>query len=194
MASSQSPSRAQRINDYLHRKQELIEQLNKGFSPIVRALLRELAGELRLCRPGMPDALLIEMHFSGVGIEDETRTRCEGICQHYGEHHGLGVRQHHLQLAGEDAIVTLEIELRSALQRLVVDCLGGPIPLTIRVQLHSADNGVQDIAVTSIEKLDLADLEVLHAALTRCWGSQVDAGMSVPDAAADRSTRHTSRD
>ncbi len=175
MAGSEpSPSPTARISGYLRRKRELMSQLKKGFAPLVHALLRDLCADLRRCRPGVADAMLVEMFFSGVGIEDETRSRCGTICRHYSDDLGLGIREHHLQLTGDDCIVTLELELQNALSQVVTDCLGEPVPVTLRVQLHSADNAVQDIELVNLEKLELADLEALNTALTDHWANDIE--------------------
>ena len=165
-----------RISGYMRRKRKLMAQLKLGFAAIIHALLRDLCADLRRCRPGVADAMLIEMYFSGVGIEDETRTLCATTCQRYSDDFGLGIRSHHLQLRGDDCIVTLELELRNVLSRLVTECLGEPLPVSLRVQLHSADNVVQDIELVNVGKLELADLESLNAALTDYWANHAALG------------------
>ena len=181
------PSPAARIAGYLSRKRELTAHLREGFAPLVHALLRDLCADLRRCRPGVADAMLIEMYFSGVGIEDETRSRCGSVCRRYSDELGLGIREHHLQLTGDDCIVTLELELQNSLSQVVTDCLGEPVPVTLRVQLHSAENAVQDIELVNLEKLELADLESLNAALVDYWANDVEIGTPAGTLSADRS-------
>lgn len=187
VGSEPFPSPDARIAGYLRRKRELMAHLRRGFVPLVQALLRDLCADLRRCRPGVADAMLVEMYFSGVGIEDETRSRCGSICRHYSDDLGLGIREHHLQLTGDDCIVTLELELQNMLSKVVTDCLGEPVPVILRVQLHSADNAAQDIELVNLEKLELADLEALNSALADYWANDVDIGTPTASISVDRS-------
>lgn len=181
--SSPAPH-AQRISDYLQRKQRLIDQANAGFAPVVRAFLSDLCADLRQCRPHMADALLVEMFLSGVGIEDETTARGQATCQHYREYFGLAVRRHDVRLSGDDATVTLELGMHNALHRVIAESLGEAVPLTLRVRLTSADNDAHDIALVDAGRLDLADLEPLCAALNGYWAACLEAGALAPPNAA----------
>jgi len=169
MSTDTSSAPARRICDYLQRKQELVEQASHAFAPVVEAFLGDLCADLRQCRPQVPDALLLEMFLSGVGIEDETRSRCIETCRRYSEICGLGIRQHFLQVEGDDATVTLDFEMLNALRRRIAESLGEHVPVMLRVQLHSSDDGIRDITLVNADRLELVDLESLCGALAGYW-------------------------
>lgn len=158
-----------RINDYLREKKRLAAQATEAFLPAIRALVGDLCIELGKCRPQTPDAVLIEMFLSDVGIDDEARAACLEIDEYYREHIGLGLLDHHLDVVGHDVIVTLRLEVAGSLRQLVHDTLGEALPLLLRVTLHSAQPGFSAASLVDAENLDLQDLSPLCAAIARYW-------------------------
>ena len=81
----------------------------------------------------------------------------------------LIIRQHFLQVEGDDATVTLDFEMLNALRRRIAESLGEHVPVLLRVQLHSADDGIRDITLVNADRLELVDLESLCGALAGYW-------------------------
>lgn len=158
-----------RINRYLLRKKSLIEGFGVAFASLTGALVDDLCRELRKYRADVPDAMLVEMFLSDIGIEEEGMEAGFAVNQRYLEHYGLGIHSHCLEPCGEGVIVTLQFTLAYDLLRRVSDELGAWMDLLVQARLHSWQKDIQDVELRDAVLLELADLENLVALLRRHW-------------------------
>lgn len=166
MAIAASPN-AQRIKRYLRRKSVLVDKIEAPLTRAAEGLVAELCAELRRRIPETPDAVLLEMLMSGIGIDRSTGVECRRISDRYLESAGLGIVGHRVQLTEAKLSTVLYLAMEKSFSSLLTRALGDDFDVVLEATLSPSQSGVQQVRIPDLQRLDLADLEKLHATLDR---------------------------